>query len=48
MSFKLMAIVVVRKKMETVRMVCVCLAMSEGEKKEDESVVIFVGRSGGD
>ena len=37
---------VVRKKIENVMMVCV--VMDEGEKREDKSVVIFVGRSGGD
>ena len=46
MSLKLMAMVVVRKKMENVMMGCV--AMDEGEKKEDKSVIIFVGRSCGD
>ena len=30
--------------------VCVyeCVAVDEGEKRDDKSVVIFVGRSGGD
>ena len=52
MSLKLMAMVVVRKKMNKIMIMCVWIEVidegEEGEEEEDKSVVIFVGRSDAD